>query len=89
MMLWYIWTSASMISPVRGSVVLGPTAFATGEGSQRTIATLASSPEKSGSFGASAATIPLLKPAISNADCHSSIPAFTNGTSHFGVAGST
>ena len=79
-----------MSSPVRGSVVLGPTAWATGDGSQRTMATEASSPEKSGlSLGASAATIPLLKPASSKAGCHSSMPAFTHGTSHAGVAGST
>ena len=89
MMLWYIWTSASMISPVRGSVVLGPTALATGDGSHRTIATDASSPEKSGSFGAVPATIPLAKPACSNAGCHSSMPARTHGMSHAGVAGST
>ena len=82
-------TMARMISPVRGSVVLGPTALATGDGNQRTMATLASSPEKSGSLGASADTMPFAKPACSNAGCHSSMPAFTKGMSHLGVAGST
>jgi hypothetical protein len=85
-----ICTSASRISPLRGSTTLGPAALGTWLGTQRTIATPAFSPPNSGSsFGASAATIPLEKPAASNAGCHSSIPRFTHGTSHAGVAGST
>ena len=36
MMLWYMYTSASRISPDRGSFTLGPCAFAMSDGSHRT-----------------------------------------------------
>src|SRR5215204_1270327 len=36
MMLWYMYTSASRISPERGSLTLGPCAFAMSDGSHRT-----------------------------------------------------
>ena len=44
--LWKICTSASRISPLRGSTVLGPTAFSVALGTHRTIDTFAFSPRR-------------------------------------------
>ena len=88
--LWNIRTEPLRISPVRGSCTCGPTAFSTVDGSHRIIVWRTSSGDQSGSFaGASAATMPSLKPAASNAGCHSRIAARTNGFHCSGVAGST
>jgi hypothetical protein len=90
-MLWKTCTSASRISPLRGSTVLGPTAFSLADGTQRTMLTFAFSPRSTltESAGTVRATIACLKPAASNAGCHSSTPRRTQSTSHVGVAGST
>jgi hypothetical protein len=62
------------ISPVRGSCTCGPTEFSTVDGSQRTIVCRMSSGDQSGSSaGGSAAMMPFLNPAASNAGCQSVI----------------
>ena len=81
--LWNMRTEPFRISPVRGSCTCGPTAFSVVDGSQRTIVWRMSSGDQSGSFaGASPATMPSLKPAASNAGCHSSMPSRTHGFHH-------
>src|SRR5688500_12984235 len=77
MWLWYQVMSLSMISPLRGSDVLGPTAFRTVLAAQRTTEYRLSSGSHSGSssgLGASFAMIAFLKPAFSNVRCQSSTP---------------
>ena len=77
--MWYHVMSLSMISPLRGSDVLGPTALRTVLAAQRTTEYRMSSGSHSGSsstVGASFATIAFLKPAFSNARCQSSTPCF-------------
>jgi hypothetical protein len=78
------------ISPVRGSLTCGPTAFSVVDGSQRITVWRMSSGLQSGSFaGASMATIPSLNPAASNATCQSVIALRIHGFHWSGVAGST
>ncbi len=87
---WKMRTEPFRISPVRGSLTWGPTAFSTVDGSQRIIVWRTSSGDQSGSLaGGSFATIPSLKPAASNAVCQSVIAFRIHGFQTSGVAGST
>ena len=73
-------TEPLRISPVRGSLTCGPTAFSVVLGSQRITVWRMSSGDQSGSLGgASIATIALRKPAASNAGCQSVIALRTHG----------
>src|SRR5688500_10662164 len=89
-LLYYVmWRS--MISSVRGSDVLGPTAFRTVLAAHRTTEYLMSSASQSGSsfaVGGSRAMIAFLNPAFSKTFCQSSIPWRTYGRHLAGVAGS-
>ena len=87
---WNMRTEPFRISPVRGSLTCGPTAFSVVDGSQRIIVWRMSSGDQSGSFaGTSRATMPFLKPAASKAGCQSSMARRIHGFHWSGVAGST
>jgi hypothetical protein len=90
MTFWKMRAEPLRISPVRGSLTCGPTAFSVVLGSQRITVWRMSSGDQSGSLaGASIATIPSLKPAASNAGFQSLIARRIHGFHCSGVFGST
>ena len=87
---WNMRAEPLRISPVRGSLTCGPTAFSVVEGSQRIMVCRTSSGDQSGSSaGGSVATMASLKPAASKAGCQSVMALRTHGFHCSGVAGST